>query len=710
MAYLGLASQQRLIKEEEKKEILLHYRHFLEEMNGKKIQVLSLAAIISHNPGVQKLLAESNRQALQDLLMNTYVRLKNDFGIAQFHFHTLPATSFLRLHYPEKYGEEMISFRKTIVDSIKTGSATAGLELGVMGFGIRGVAPVFYGGKVVGTVEIGHSFGKAFLNSLHEIWGIDIALYKIEGKYACRPIARARKGVKEFYADSYPPGERIEEPSILIAPEDYPDRSILLGPVKDYSGKVVALVEINMDRSEIRHKLSQTRDLMVFAGLIGIAISFFLIFLVASQFIKPIKEIVQEAQDIAHEKRESRLESRPNDEIGTLTQALNTMLVALKKRRMEVEDHARNLERRVRERTADLVASMENYRTLVDNVPLIVYRLLEDGTTEFINSYLIESLGYSIEEAVGDKGFWREKILDGDPEAYKDLFATCFQDAEECRIERFVRQKSGRLLTLIDHAIPARDENGSVKWIDGIMMDITELKRLQERALRTEEIRILGEISARMAHEIRNPLVTAGGFARRLCDSLPENDPHHKLARIIVKEVARIESFLRILLSSIRPFELSMTDVDVNQLLRSWLTRLKDRLKSKNIKVVEELSLDAPEIQADDDKLNKAFENLLKHAIITMPAGESLFISTNHMGEQFIVTFRHKVIHLSDEDMEQFFFPHIEDKTEWTIPDLPLSKIIIHRHGGKIDLFREREDILVMKIELPIRLTVECGI
>ena len=50
------------------------------------------------------------------------------------------------------------------------------------------------------------------------------------------------------------------------------------------------------------------------------------------------------------------------------------------------------------------------------------------------------------------------------------------------------------------------------------MVDITELKKLQETALRTEEIKVLGEISARFAHEMRNPLTTAGGFARRLRD------------------------------------------------------------------------------------------------------------------------------------------------------------------------------------------------
>jgi PAS domain S-box-containing protein len=472
---------------------------------------------------------------------------------------------------------------------------------------------------------------------------------------------------------------------------------------------VVALVEMNFDRSETRERLSQTRNLMVLVGLIAVAVSFLLTFLVASLLTKPIKEIAKQAQDIAQERRESRLEPRPMDEIGILTQALNVMLHSLRQRRLEIEGHARTLEGRVQERTAALLASEEKYRTLVENVPLVVYRVLEDGTTEFINSYLTESLGYTIEEAVRDKNFWREKICGEDLEDHKDIFRVCFQDGEECRVERVVRHKDGRLLTFIDHAMPARDEEGRIRWIEGIMMDISQLKKLQERALRTEEIRILGEISARVAHEIRNPLVTAGGFSRRLRDSLPEKDPHRRLAQVIVGEVARMESFLKILLASIRPFELSMTEVDLNDLLRSGVKKLDDQLKSKDIRVVEELSPSVPLIQGDEDKLNQAFESLLKHAIVSTPKGEILLLSTTQMDDTVVVTLRHKFSHLSDDDLEQFFFPHIEEEPESTVLDLPLSKIIIHRHGGNVELIPEEGNILTMRIEFPLKRAVNDG-
>jgi len=349
------------------------------------------------------------------------------------------------------------------------------------------------------------------------------------------------------------------------------------------------------------------------------------------------------------------------------------------------------------------VASEEKYRTLVENVPLIVYRILEDGTTEFINSYLTEILGYTIEEAVSDRNFWKEKIIGKDAMASGDVFEASFQRGEVTRVERAVRDKKGKRYTFIDHAIPAKDPQGRVQWVDGIMLDITTLKRLQQRALRAEEIRVLGEISAGMAHEIRNPLITVGGFARRLCDSLPENDPHRKLAQIIVDEVARLESFLKVLLSSIRPFDLSMTEVDVNQVIESRLAGLQDILEQRRIEVVKSLSKDIPMIQGDDEKLNQAFGSILKHALVTMPEGGKLIITTAPAEEQVRVTFTHPLYRFSEDDLEKFFFPHVESEAQRTVVDLPLSKVIIHRHGGTVDLAREGQGPLIMTIRFPVR-------
>ncbi len=705
LTVIGLTSQQRLIKQEEKETLLLHHRNFQNELEHKGKQAIALASVLAEDGDVQRMLAGRDRIGLNKHLAVTYVRLKTDYDISQFHFHIPPGISFLRLNLPTRYGDVLHTYRGTIRDSLDQRQAVWGLETGETGLGIRGVVPVFRGAEILGTLEIGHSFSETFLKGLHQRWGIDLALYSItEGSFQLIASVSGKDPGKIFF-EPQPTMAHRDQPSILVAPPGLRDRAILQSPVFDYNGDPAAVIEISTDRSAIRQRLARTRDLMITVGVLGIAVSFLLTYLVAILFIRPIRTIVEGAQEIAEEKRDSYLDPGPGDEIGILTNALNRMLAALMERRMQIEEHAKYLEKRVQERTADLVASEEKFRTLVENVPLLVYRLLEDGTTEFINSYLTEALGYDIEEAVGDRHFWFEKILGEDEDAFRELFETCFSKGGECRIERVVRDKEGRALLFLDHAIPAVDDHGRVQWIDGIMMDITGLKQLQERLLRTEEIRLLGEISARMAHEIRNPLSSAGGFARRLRDSLPDNDRNRKMADIIVHEVARMETFLGILLTSIRRVDLHITDVDVNQILRLCISGMEDLAASKKVRIHEVLE-PLPLIHGDEDRLNQAMESLIKHAIVSMPEGDTLKVNTKAERDHVSIRLGFHGIRVSEDDLKQFFFPHLEQDPGESVPDLPLSKVIVHRHGGRIEVFRE-QDMLITEINLPLRPVAE---
>ena len=703
LTYVGLRSQQRLIRDEEEKGLMQSYQRLLDEVNEKKSQAEALASVIAENPYVQAALAEGDRKALADLLMPTYVQLKMDYNIEQLHFHLPGAISFLRLHYLERYGEDMSAYRKTIMDATASGKPKGGLELGVTGYGIRGVAPIFRFGKLLGSVEVGHSFDESFLNDLHHRWGMDFILYSLgeKEKRTTGLIGRAGRGFESFVIDEYLPEGNTAKPRLFFTTGDGQQMAILLAALKDYSGKPIALVGIGMDRSQVLSRLSRTKVEMSVVGLGCIAVSFLLTYLVAHRFLRPIRRIVREAREIAEEKREIHLEEGAGEEIRSLTTALNAMLDSLRQRRMEIERHARMLEARVTERTADLVASEEKYRTLVENVPLIVYRVLQDGTTEFINSHMTESLGYTIEEAVRDRRFWIEKICSRDVDGGIEACFPLFEDGGDHRFERRVKDKKGRVLTFIDHAMPNKDAKGNLRWIDGIMMDITELKGLQERALRAEEIRVLGEISAHMAHEIRNPLISAGGFARRLKDSLATSDPNRRLAEIIVEEVIRLENFLRILFSSTRPLDLNWGPVDPHDLLNLCVASQEQLLRARGVDVVTDFDPGFCQIPGDREKLAAAFESLTKHAIVSTPGGEKLFLSTGMLEDRFTITFKHKVSRLSEDDLDKFFFPHTEENREASVLDLPFARIVIHRHGGRVDLRKEGENVLVMTIELP---------
>ena len=103
--------------------------------------------------------------------------LKNQHAVELVHFHTPEAASFFRAHQPEKFGDDLTASRFTVVEVNKTKKPVAGIEFGAAaGFGIRGVVPVNDGGKHVGTLEVGVSFGKTFLDQFKSASHSEVAI------------------------------------------------------------------------------------------------------------------------------------------------------------------------------------------------------------------------------------------------------------------------------------------------------------------------------------------------------------------------------------------------------------------------------------------------------------------------------------------------------------------------------------------------------
>lgn len=126
--------------------------HLVETLLAEKAQTgHSLAAWVAAEPDSGAALAGGDREALLQRFMPLYKELKTDLNLDQFQFHLSPATSFLRLHKPNKFGDDLSSIRPTIVQTNETKTPQKGLDKGLFGMGIRGVAPVLHQGKHVGS-------------------------------------------------------------------------------------------------------------------------------------------------------------------------------------------------------------------------------------------------------------------------------------------------------------------------------------------------------------------------------------------------------------------------------------------------------------------------------------------------------------------------------------------------------------------------------
>ena len=155
-----------------------------------------------------------------------------------------------------------------------------------------------------------------------------------------------------------------------------------------------------------------------------------------------------------------------------------------------------------------------------------------------------------------------------------------------------------------------------------------EMKKIEERQdaiIESEKMAAVGRIASHIAHEIRNPLVTMGGYSKRILKYTSENmldiKKVIKSADIILKESERLEKILSNVMDFTKPSKYIKEFNDVNHIIRDTYRLLKNVLLEKNIKINLNLSEDLPNVKSDFNQMKQVFLNLFQNAIEATPSG-----------------------------------------------------------------------------------------
>ncbi|MBB4312940.1 methyl-accepting chemotaxis protein [Roseospira marina] len=249
-----------------------------QELNAEGEKALALATLVAQTPATQAALAEGDRDALLAQYQGAFAHLRDTFGVRQFQFHRPPATSFLRVHKPETFGDDLSSFRRTVVQANTDRTPIHGLELGVAGLGMRGVTPVEYNGQPVGSVEVGLSFGPAFFDTFARDHGVDVALYlrKPGGRwdtFAATSEAPADEGrLRAALQDGI---------QVYQAQGADHEEAVIAAPIPDYEGKTIGVAVIALDSSPYLAQIADARARAVIASLVTLAVALMAGFVIA---------------------------------------------------------------------------------------------------------------------------------------------------------------------------------------------------------------------------------------------------------------------------------------------------------------------------------------------------------------------------------------------------------------------------------------------
>ena len=235
------------------------------------------------------------------------------------------------------------------------------------------------------------------------------------------------------------------------------------------------------------------------------------------------------------------------------------------------------------------------------------------------------------------------------------------------------------------------------------------LKQRQEQLIRSEKMAALGQLSAGIAHEIRNPLTSIKIFIQSLEKEIDLDENQKEDFRIIMKEIDRINENITRFLNFARPEEPLFQAINASALVKDTVSLLAAKLKNSGICLDISLPDEHPPVEGDPKQLGQVFLNLLLNAVEAMPQGGTLTISSDvkvnpdSRQEFFQLMIKDTGHGIPQEDRPYLFDPFFTTKAGGTGLGLSIVYSIIQKHNGRIEVESELGKGSCFILSLPIQ-------
>ncbi len=276
-------------------------------------------------------------------------------------------------------------------------------------------------------------------------------------------------------------------------------------------------------------------------------------------------------------------------------------------------------------------------------------------------------------------------------------------DIGESMTREMVLASEERELTVEARWLPvARDENG----LGGILSfeDITESVGELEFQRRLDRFASIGNLSAVIAHEIRNPLTGIRTTIQFVGSKT--KDPLRQDLEEVIKELDRIEQFTTDLLQFARPKTLERISGDVNQVLEKVLDTLSAQMTASGIQVKRDLTPDLPGIPMDPDAMHQVLLNIIKNSLDAMPEGGSLRVTTSsrryRSRSAVEIALSDTGCGIPEENLDRIFDPFFTTKSSGTGLGLSISLQLIREQGGRITVRNRSQGGVTFRLSFPV--------
>ena len=386
------------------------------------------------------------------------------------------------------------------------------------------------------------------------------------------------------------------------------------------------------------------------------------------------------------------------------------------------EKHYQHLEQRVKELKIELKNKNEDLKKNLnekEEVKNHLHNILESVTTGVVvvnlkgkittfNRAAENITGLASKKALGKK---LDKIFDLNFFQNIQLDFKSLKNVQENKeYETEIYRKGEDLVHISLSVSPLTTPQGQKTGFILTLQNITQIKKLEEQASRSGRLTAMGEMAAKIAHEIRNPLGSIELFASTLKRDLEDFDEPRVLSEHISSCVKSINNIISNLLLFMHPLQKAdFRIVDLHDPLKDSLFFSDHVIQSNpHIKVITRYHSDPLMVSGDSELLKQMFLNLILNAVQSMPSGGKLMISTDRIGcppngpDLAEIKFMDTGTGISKADIPRIFDPFFTTKKRGTGLGLAIVHNIIKLHGGSIDIRNSKKEGAVCIVTLPL--------
>jgi two-component system sensor kinase FixL len=329
-----------------------------------------------------------------------------------------------------------------------------------------------------------------------------------------------------------------------------------------------------------------------------------------------------------------------------------------------------------------LQASEKNLRNVLNTAKDAILSIDENQKVTLFNNAAERIFGYERSLIIG------KSLSTLIPQQYGDHYSIFrkFVNARETEVmgevlSLIALRKSGEQFP-IELGLSCHDLEGNITFT-AVIRDVSNQRQLEKKLLQSERLAAVGSAAARVAHEIKTPLMIIGGFSYQLRRGLSDEKDIQKFD-MILEEVSRLEKLVANLADFTKEFKLVKRRTDINSVINDVLKIMAEMRSGEKYHFKAELDADLKEIYCDPDKLKQVFMNLLINGIEAMSEGGSITIQSRNWPDGVELLITDEGAGIDENDLDHIFEPFYTTREGGSGLGLAISYKIIEAHLGEI--------------------------